>query len=155
NDNKDTAKSVSSATSDMQVQITTLGTLEQQEREQVGQAVSQKLSELTGSNVKEVTVDTVGPSWGKQISNKARTALIVFLIAISLYITLRFEFRMAVATLVALVHDLLLVVGIYAIFQFAVTPATVIALLTILGFSIYDGIVVFDRVDENAHLLGR
>jgi preprotein translocase subunit SecF len=62
---------------------------------------------------------------------------------------------MAMATLAALVHDLLIVVGIYAIFQFPVTPATVIALLTILGFSIYDGIVVFDRVDENTKLLGR
>ena len=113
-----------------------------------------RAGQLTGSNVKDVTVDTVGPSWGKQISGKARTALIVFLIVISLYITLRFEFRMAMATLAALIHDLLIVIGLYAIFQFPVTPATVIALLTILGFSIYDGIVVFDRVDENTKLLG-
>lgn len=149
------AKAVTTATATMQTQVDVLNELEQTERERVGQAVSDKLAELTGSSVKDVTVDTVGPSWGQQISQKARTALIVFLIVISIYITLRFEFRMAVATLAALVHDLLIVVGIYALFGFPVTPATVIALLTILGFSIYDGIVVFDRVDENTKLLGR
>lgn len=154
-DSKDKAKLVSASTADMQVTVTALASAEQAERERVGQAVSDELAKQTGSNVKDVTVDTVGPSWGKQISGKARTALIVFLIVISLYITLRFEFRMAVATLVALIHDLLIVVGIYAIVGFPVTPATVIALLTILGFSIYDGIVVFDRVDENTKLLGR
>jgi preprotein translocase SecF subunit len=154
-DSDDKTELVSSSTATMQQQVSTLDALEQTERERVGQAVSDELASLTGSNVKDVTVDTVGPSWGEQISNKARTALIVFLIVISLYITWRFEFRMAMATLAALVHDLLIVVGLYAIFQFPVTPATVIALLTILGFSIYDGIVVFDRVDENTKLLGR
>jgi preprotein translocase subunit SecF len=154
-DSKDKTKLVSTSAAAMQKQVSTLDELEQTERERVGQAVSDELAKQTGSNVKEVTVDTVGPSWGQQVSNKARTALIVFLIAISIYITLRFEFRMAMATLAALIHDLLIVVGIYAIFQFPVTPATVIALLTILGFSIYDGIVVFDRVDENTKLLGR
>ena len=152
---KDKAKLVSTSASEMQQQVSTLDALEQAERERLGQAVSKELAAQTGSNVKEVTVDTVGPSWGEQVSNKARTALVVFLIAISIYITLRFEFRMAMATLAALIHDLLIVVGIYAVFQFPVTPATVIALLTILGFSIYDGIVVFDRVDENTKLLGR
>ncbi|WP_426572724.1 protein translocase subunit SecF [Aquihabitans sp. McL0605] len=154
-DGKATDKVVTASTADMQKQVSALDALEQAEVERVGQAVTKELASLTGSNVKDVTVDTVGPSWGQQISAKARTALIVFLIVISLYITLRFEFRMAMATLAALVHDLLIVVGIYAIFQFPVTPATVIALLTILGFSIYDGIVVFDRVDENTKLLGR
>lgn len=151
----DDAKIVTTATTAMDTQVDALVVAEQTERERVGQAVSDKLAELTDSNVKDVTVDTVGPSWGQQISEKARTALVVFLIVISIYITLRFEFRMAVATLAALIHDLLIVVGIYALFQFPVTPATVIALLTILGFSIYDGIVVFDRVDENTKLLGR
>lgn len=152
---KDQAKLVSTAAAEMQTQVSTLDAAEQTERERSGQAVSDELASQTGTNVKEVTVDTVGPSWGQQVSGKARTALVVFLIAISIYITLRFEFRMAMATLAALIHDLLIVVGIYAIFQFPVTPATVIALLTILGFSIYDGIVVFDRVDENTKLLGR
>ncbi|MCU1498461.1 MAG: protein translocase subunit secF [Acidimicrobiales bacterium] len=116
-------------------------------------AVDQALSKATGTPVSQVNADTVGPSWGKQISGKARTALIVFLIAISLYITLRFEVKMALATLAALIHDLLVVVGVYAVVGFPVTPATVIAILTILGFSIYDGIVVFDRVDENSRTL--
>ena len=149
------AKLVSTSASEMQTQVSSLDALEQAERERLGQAVSDELATQTGSSVKDVTVDRVGPSWGQQVSGKARTALIVFLIAISIYITLRFEFRMAIATLAALIHDLLIVVGVYAIFQFPVTPATVIALLTILGFSIYDGIVVFDRVDENTKLLGR
>ena len=90
---------------------------------------------------------------GNAVVGAVTALVIVFLIVISIYITLRFEFRMAMATLAALVHDLLIVVGVYAIFQFAVTPATVIALLTILGFSIYDGIVVFDRVNENTKML--
>lgn len=154
-DAKDKTELVSTSAAAMQTQVSTLDAAEQTERERSGQAVSDELAKQTGTNVKEVTVDTVGPSWGQQVSGKARTALIVFLIAISIYITLRFEFRMAMATLAALIHDLLIVVGIYAIFQFPVTPATVIALLTILGFSIYDGIVVFDRVDENTKLLGR
>lgn len=151
----DRTQTVADATDVMQEQVDLLAQLEQDERERLGQAVSDELASQTGSDVADVTVDTVGPSWGKQISEKARTALIVFLLAIALYITLRFEFRMAVATIVALIHDLLVVVGLYAVFQFPVTPATVIALLTILGFSIYDGIVVFDRVDENTKLLGR
>ena len=144
-----------SAAKRMQVTITTLSNAEQAERERVGQAVSTELAKQTGTNVSKVTVDTVGPSWGRQISQKALKALIVFLIAIMLYITLRFEFRMALATVAALLHDLIVVVGIYALFNFPVTPATVIAILTILGFSIYDGIVVFDRVDENTRLVGK
>jgi preprotein translocase subunit SecF len=153
-DSKQSA-AVRSGVREMQKQVTSLSAQESAERQRVGGNVSEKLAELTGSKVSQVTVDTVGPSWGREISQKARNALIVFLIAITLYITLRFEFRMAVATLAALVHDLVIVVGIYAVFGFPVTPATVIAILTILGFSIYDGIVVFDRVDENTTLLGK
>jgi preprotein translocase subunit SecF len=146
---------VTAATDSLADQVEALAATEKAEQQRIGSAVSEELASLTGADVSDVTVDTVGPSWGKQISEKARTALVVFLIAIALYITLRFEFKMAVATLVALVHDLLIVIGVYAVFQFPVTPATVIAVLTILGFSIYDGIVVFDRVDENTKLLGR
>lgn len=115
--------------------------------------VSEALVELTGTPADEIVVNEIGPSWGKQISDKARTALIVFMAAIALFITVRFEFKMAIATLVALLHDLLMVVGIYAILGFAVTPSTVVALLTMLGFSIYDGIVVFDRVADNTSML--
>ena len=100
-----------------------------------------------------VSRDEVGPSWGKEISSKARNALIVFLIVITLYITVRFEFKMAVPTLAALVHDVLMTVGVYSLSGLEVTPATVVALLTILGYSIYDGIVVFDKVNENTRLV--
>jgi len=151
----DETELVSTSVSKMRNSVEALGEAEQAERERVGQAVSDELAKITGSKVSEVTVDTVGPSWGEQISQKAQTALIVFLLAIMLYISLRFEFKMALATVAALLHDLFVVVGLYALFQFPVTPATVIAVLTILGFSIYDGIVVFDRVDENSRTLGR
>ena len=111
------------------------------------------LAEVTGSDVDEVNRNEVGPSWGDEISRKALRALIIFLVVITIYISLRFEFKMAVPTLAALVHDILFTIGVYSIFGFEVTPATVIALLTILGFSIYDGIVVFDKVDENTKLV--
>jgi preprotein translocase subunit SecF len=118
------------------------------------EAVTNALAELTGSEPDEVSLTSVGPSWGEEISEKALRALIIFLVVITLYITLRFEFRMAIPTLVALVHDILFTIGVYSVVGFEVTPATVIALLTILGFSIYDGIVVFDKVDENTKLVG-
>jgi preprotein translocase subunit SecF len=108
----------------------------------------------TNSKPSEVSFNEVGPSWGSEISGKALRALIVFLVLVSLYIAFRFEWKMAAATLAALLHDILITVGVYAVFGLPVTPATVIAFLTILGYSIYDGIVVFDRVDENAKRLG-
>ena len=118
------------------------------------QAVTQELAELTGSDIEDVNLNAVGPSWGEEISRKAIRALAFFLVAITIYITLRFELRMAIPTLVALIHDVLVTIGVYSIAGFEVTPATVIAILTILGFSIYDGIVVFDKVDENTKLVG-
>ncbi len=123
------------------------------ERQERNDEVVRTLAELTGTSDVDVVVSTVGASWGQEISEKALRALVFFLIAIVIYITIRFEFRMAIATLGALVHDILVVVGVYALLQLPVTPATVIAILTILGFSIYDGIVVFDRVNENTRLL--
>ncbi len=137
----------------METGVTTLSDNQDAEIKRVGQNVTDKLAELTGTPAAQVTVDTVGPSWGKQISQKAQTALIVFLIAITIFITIRFELKMAIATVIALFHDLLIVIGLYAVFGFPVTPATVVALLTMLGFSIYDGIVVFDRINENTKLL--
>jgi preprotein translocase subunit SecF len=117
------------------------------------QQIANELAELAGVESTEVALTSVGPSWGEEVSRKAFRALVFFLIAITIYVTLRFEFKMALATLAALFHDILVTVGVYAIFQFPVTPATVIAFLTILGYSIYDGIVVFDRVDENTRLV--
>jgi preprotein translocase subunit SecF len=117
------------------------------------QQVATDLASLVGVDEADVTLNSVGPSWGEEISRKALNALVVFLIAITIYVTFRFEFKMALATLAALFHDIFVTVGIYSIGQFPVTPATVIAFLTILGYSIYDGIVVFDRVDENTRLV--
>lgn len=107
------------------------------------------LAQAAGAQPTDVSVNEVGPSWGSEITEKARRALVIFLVAITLYITLRFEWKMALATLAAMLHDVLVTVGVYSIAGFEVTPATVVAILTILGFSIYDGIIVFDKVDEN------
>ncbi|HET7018706.1 MAG TPA: protein translocase subunit SecF [Streptosporangiaceae bacterium] len=98
---------------------------------------------------KSVSLTSVGPSWGSQISAKAFEALIAFLIVIVLYLSVAFEWRMAVAALIALAHDILITVGVYALTGFEVSPATVIGLLTILGYSLYDTVVVFDKVREN------
>ena len=106
-------------------------------------------------NSNDITVTTVGPSWGSQISGKALEALIAFLIVIVIYLSIAFELRMAIAAFVALLHDLVIATGIYALAGFQVSPATVIGLLTILGYSLYDTVVVFDKVRENtAGLLG-
>ena len=112
--------------------------------------VSQALADLAGVDTSQVSVNDVGPSWGQAVTNKARNALVVFFVLISIYISLRFEWKMAVAALAAVVHDILVTVGVYSISRFEVTPATVVAFLTILGYSLYDTIVVFDKVEENA-----
>jgi preprotein translocase subunit SecF len=115
--------------------------------------VQQAFAKAAKVGVGDVNLTSVGPSWGKEISSKARTALIVFFVVIVIYISLRFEWKMALAALAAMVHDVAISVGVYSIFGFEVTPATVIAFLTILGFSLYDTIVVFDRVDDNTKKL--
>ncbi len=97
----------------------------------------------------------MGASWGGQITTKAIEALITFLIVIVLYLSIAFEWKMAVAAFVALIHDLVIATGVYALTGLQVSPATVIGLLTILGYSLYDTVVVFDKVRENtAGLLG-
>ena len=106
-------------------------------------------------NSDDISVTTVGPSWGSQISGKAIEALIAFLVVIVIYLSIAFELRMAIAAFIALLHDLVIATGIYALAGFQVSPATVIGLLTILGYSLYDTVVVFDKVRENtAGLLG-
>ncbi len=97
----------------------------------------------------QVSLQAIGPSWGSQISQKALEALIAFLIVIVLYLSVAFEWRMASAALVALLHDIVITIGVYALLRFEVSPATVIGLLTILGYSLYDTVVVFDKVREN------
>lgn len=111
--------------------------------------VTAEVAKLAGVPATQVSVNEVGPTWGEEITSKARRALVFFFVAITLYITLRFEWKMAIATLAALFHDILVTVGVYSLSGFEVTPATVIAGLTILGYSIYDGIVVFDKIEEN------
>ena len=98
----------------------------------------------------QVSTSTVGPTWGGQITHRALEALIVFFIAVVAYISIRFEPKMALAAFIAMVHDLLVTVGVYSLFGFQITPDTVIAILTILGYSLYDTVVVFDRVRDNA-----
>lgn len=98
----------------------------------------------------EIDVKSTGAKWGSQVTRKAIQSLIVFLIAVFIYISLRFEWRMAVGALAALAHDLIITAGIYALVGFEVTPSTVIALLTILGYSLYDTVVVFDKLRENS-----
>jgi preprotein translocase subunit SecF len=102
----------------------------------------------------DVEFTFVGPTWGQRISQAMLQALAVFLLVVVLYITVRLEFKMAMVALVALVHDLLFAAGVYALFQFPVSPPTVIAFLTILGYSLYDTVIVFDRVKENTDRLG-
>jgi preprotein translocase subunit SecF len=112
-------------------------------------AVVDSLSKMAGVSSSQVTLQDVGPSWGHDITQKAIRALVIFLVAIVVYITFRFEGKMAIAAFIALVHDILITVGVYSISGFQVTPDTVIAFLTILGYSLYDTIVVFDKVEEN------
>jgi preprotein translocase subunit SecF len=104
---------------------------------------------------KYVSVNSVSASWGSQISEKALIALIAFLVVIVVYLTVMFEWEMAASAFVALMHDIVITIGVYALAGFQVSPATVIGLLTILGYSLYDTVVVFDKVRENtAPILG-
>jgi preprotein translocase subunit SecF len=111
--------------------------------------VTATLARLTKTSVNNVTVNSVGPTWGHTITQKAEYALVAFFIAVGAFITFRFQAKMAVAAILAVIHDILVTVGVYAVFGFDVTPNTVIALLTILGYSLYDTVVVFDKIDEN------
>jgi preprotein translocase subunit SecF len=122
--------------------LTTLGTQAQDLRE--------ALAKQAGINVDEISEQDVGPSWGSQISRKALEGLIVFLVLVSIYISFRFEPKMAISALVALAHDLIITAGIYALVGRQVTPETIIAILTILGYSLYDTVVIFDKIKENS-----
>jgi preprotein translocase subunit SecF len=117
--------------------------------------VQDGISRAFGLSAKQVSTTFIGPTWGSQISDKATQALIAFLIVIVIYLSIAFEWKMAVAALIALAHDIVITIGVYALTGFDVSPATVIGLLTILGYSLYDTVVVFDKVRENtAGLLG-
>ncbi len=117
-------------------------------------AVASALGRISNTPAPEVTFSDVGPTWGSQITDKAILAVLVFFIVVVAYITLRFEWKMAIAALIAVLHDLLVTAGIYSLTGFQVTPDTVVAVLTILGYSLYDTVVVFDRVGENTKGFG-
>jgi preprotein translocase subunit SecF len=116
--------------------------------------VTEALATYAHISASEVSLTDVGPTWGDQVSRKALIALAVFFGLIAAYLTFRFEWRMAFAAIVAVVHDIVITVGVYAVTRFEVTPATVVAFLTILGFSLYDTVVVFDKINENTSSVG-
>lgn len=112
-------------------------------------AVQKALADEAGVDADAVSVTSVSSSWGRAITEKAIRALVIFLVLVTVYISWRFEWRMAVAAIAAMAHDVVISVGVYSVLQFEVTPATVVAFLTILGYSLYDTIVVFDKVQDN------
>lgn len=116
--------------------------------------ITEALADYGDIAAAEVSVSDVGPTWGKRVSRDALRALLVFFVIIAIYLSLRFEWKMAAGAIVAVLHDIFITVGVYALTGFEVTPATVIAFLTILGFSLYDTVVVFDKIKENEPLLG-
>jgi preprotein translocase subunit SecF len=109
----------------------------------------QAIAREAGITTDEINEEDVGPTWGSTISAAAIRALLIFLILVGLYIAVRFEPKMAAGALVALFHDLIITAGIYALVGREVTPETVIAVLTIMGYSLYDTVVIFDKVKEN------
>jgi preprotein translocase subunit SecF len=112
-------------------------------------AVESVIVSTFGVSAESIDTQIIGPSWGKEITKKALYGLIAFLLVIMLFLALTFEPKMAIAAIIAVVHDVFITVGIYALVGFDVTPATVIGFLTILGYSLYDTVVVFDKVREN------
>lgn len=112
------------------------------------------LRDATGASDADISQTEIGPSWGEQVAKRALIGLVVFLVLVVLFIWAYFrEWKMSVAAIVALAHDVIITVGVYALSGFEVTPATVTGVLTILGFSLYDTVVVFDKVRENTHEL--
>jgi preprotein translocase subunit SecF len=121
------------------------GSLEQAQNDAVQDALAAKFS----VNVSTIDTQIIGPSWGKEITRKALYGLFGFLFVVMVYLAMALEPKMAVAAIVAVIHDVFITVGIYALVGFDVTPATIIGFLTILGYSLYDTVVVFDKVREN------
>ena len=121
----------------------------------LGAAASQDLQKSVADSLNlgspsAISYRSIGSQWGHDTTVKALEGLIIFLIAVSIYIALRFQWRMAVGGILALIHDLVVAAGIYSLVGFEVTPSTIVGLLTILGFSLYDTVVVYDKVGENS-----
>jgi len=129
---------------DNKVRVQT-GSLEQVQNDAIQDSLAAKFS------VSASTIDTqiIGPSWGKEITRKALYGLFGFLLVVMIYLAMALEPKMAFAAIIAVIHDVFITVGIYALVGFDVTPATIIGFLTILGYSLYDTVVVFDKVREN------
>jgi preprotein translocase subunit SecF len=118
--------------------------------------VSQAIREAAGVQDGDISQSAIGPTWGEQVADRALIGLAVFTVLVILFIWAYFrEWKMSVGAIVALIHDVVITVGVYALSGFEVTPATVTGVLTILGFSLYDTVVVFDKVRENTHNLAR
>jgi preprotein translocase subunit SecF len=113
-------------------------------------AVKAKIASDLKVDSNSIDTQLVGPSWGQEIANKAWLGLGIFMVLVVIYLAIAFEWRMALAALVALIHDLTITVGIYSLVGFEVSPGTVIGLLTILGYSLYDTVVVFDGLRESS-----
>jgi preprotein translocase SecF subunit len=131
--------------SQISVKTTSLSDLSETQR----QDLLDSLAKQAGVTSDDINIQDVGPTWGAQISKKMLQALIVFLVLVSVYISFRFEWKMALAAQAALFHDIIITAGIYALVGRQVTPNTVIAILTILGYSLYDTVVIFDKIQEN------
>jgi preprotein translocase subunit SecF len=115
-----------------------------------GDQIVATIQDTVGVTKADISTDEIGPSWGKEVAKRSTIGLVVFLVLVTLMIWGYFrQWKMSVAAMVALAHDLVITVGIYALSGFEVTPATVTGVLTILGFSLYDTVVVFDKVREN------
>ena len=112
-------------------------------------ALQDALASAYGVSVDSIDTQIIGPSWGKEITRKALYGLFGFIIVVLLYLAMAFEPKMAISAIIAVIHDVFITVGIYALVGFDVTPATVIGFLTILGYSLYDTVVVFDKIREN------
>ncbi|OMI41516.1 protein translocase subunit SecF [Streptomyces sparsogenes] len=125
----------------LRIQISELGTKE-------ALPVQEKLAKELDVQTSKIDTQLVGPSWGEEIASKAWQGLAIFMVLVVIYLAIAFEWRMAAAALIALIHDLTITVGVYALVGFEVTPGTVIGLLTILGYSLYDTVVVFDGLKE-------
>lgn len=122
--------------------------LSEQETQRLATALADAYSVSEG----DVTSSFVGPAWGKDVTSKALRGLVIFLVLVTIVMSAYFRhWKMSVAALIALLHDLLITVGVYAAIGFEVTPATVIGFLTIMGYSLYDTVVVFDKVRENTN----
>ncbi|NLE97290.1 MAG: protein translocase subunit SecF [Propionibacterium sp.] len=143
------------AVQDLEAQVFSIGdtAIRIQTRSLSTQEITQTRSDIAavlGTDIEDVTYNTIGGSWGAQISRDAAVAVVVFVVLVMLLIGIYFrDWRMSVAAIVALAHDMIVTLGVYALIGFTMTPSTLIGILTILGYSLYDTVVVFDKVREN------